>query len=57
MLLHISVFLNLYAAKDFGKNYLGTLNIALFTREVCNKPTRSEDRFYSKRTNLRKKID
>ena len=57
MLLHISVFLNLYAAKDFGKNYLGTLNIALFTREVCNKPIRSEDRFYSKRTNLRKKID
>ena len=34
MLLHISMFLNLIdeekdCAKDFGKNYLGTSNIAL----------------------------
>ena len=55
MLPHISVFLNLCAAKDFEKNYLGASNIALFTREICI--IRSEDRFYLKRTNFGKEID
>ena len=54
MLLHIFMFLNLCAAKDFGKNYLGTSNIALFTRKICN--IRSEDRFYLERTDLGKEI-
>ena len=54
MLLHIFVFFNLCAAKDFGKNYLGKSNIALFTREICN--TRSKDRFYLERTDLGKEI-
>ena len=54
MLLRISVFLNLCAAKDFEKNYLGTSNIALFTREICN--IQSENRFYLERTDLGKKI-
>ena len=55
MLLHTSVFLNLCAAKDFGKNYLGTWNIALFTCERCK--IRTEDRFYLERTNFGKEID
>ena len=55
MLLHTSVFLNLCAAKDFGKNYLGTSNVALFTREICK--IRSEDSFYLERTDFGKKID
>ena len=54
MLLRISVFLNLCATKDFGKNYLGTSNIALFTREICN--IRSEDCFYLKRKDFGKEI-
>ena len=54
MLLHIFVFLNLCAAKDFGKNYLGTSNIALVTRKICN--TRSKDRFYLEKTDLGKEI-
>ena len=54
MLLHISVFLNLCASKDFGKNYLGKSNIALFTREIYN--IRTEDRFYLERTDLEKEI-
>ena len=54
MLLDISVFLNPCAAKDFGKNDIGTSNIALFTREICN--TRSEDRFYLERIDLGKEI-
>ena len=54
MLLHISMFLNLCATKDFGKNYLGTSNIALFTREICN--TGSEDRFYLEKTDFGKEI-
>ena len=55
MLLHIFLFLNLCAAKDFGKNYLGTSNNALFTREICN--TQSKDHFYLKRTDFGKEID
>ena len=48
------MFLNLCAAKDFVKNYLGTSNIAVFTREICN--IRSKNRFYLERTDLGKKI-
>ena len=48
------MFLNLSAAKDFGKNYLGTSNIALFTGEICN--IRSKDRFCLERTDLGKEI-
>ena len=54
MLLRISVFLNLCATKDFGKNYLGTSNIALFTREISN--IRSDDHFYLERTDLGEEI-
>ena len=54
MLLRIFIFLNLCAAKDFGKYYLGPSNIALFTREICN--IRSEDRFYLERTDFGKEI-
>ena len=54
MLRHIFIFLNLCATKDFGKYYLGTSNIALFTCEICN--IRSEDRFYLERTDLGKEI-
>ena len=53
MLLHIFVFLNLCAAKDFEKNYLGTSNIALFTsNSIC-----SENHLYLERTDFGKKID
>ena len=44
MLLHISVFLNLCIAEDWGNNHLGTSNIALVTREICK--IRSDDSFY-----------
>ena len=54
MSLHISVFLNLYASKDFGKNYLGNSNTALFRREICN--IRSEDRFYLEKIDFGKEI-
>ena len=49
------MFLNLCAAKNFEKNYQGTSNITLFTREICN--SRSEDRFYLERTDFGKKMD
>ena len=48
------MFLNLCAAKDFGKNYPGTSNIELFTREICN--IRSKDRFYLERADLERKF-
>ena len=48
------MFLNLCAAKDFGKKLSGKSNIALFTREICN--IRSEDSFYLKRTILGRKF-
>ena len=54
MLLHISVFLNLCAAKISGKDYLGKSIIGLFTREICN--IRSEDRFYLERNDFGKEI-
>ena len=54
MSLHTSMFLNLCAAKDFGKKFLGMSNIALFTREIYN--IRSEDRFYLKRTDFGKEV-
>ena len=55
MLLHASVFLNLCAAKYFGKNYLGVSNIALFTRETCK--IWSKDCFYLERTDFGKEFD
>ena len=49
------MFLNLCAGKDFGKNYLGESNIALFTREICT--IRSKDRCYLEKTDFGKEID
>ena len=49
------MFLNLCAAKDFGKKLSGASNIALFTREISN--IRSEGRFYLERTDFGKEID
>ena len=54
MLLHIFVFLNVCAAKDFGKKLSREVNIALFTREISN--IWSEDRFYLERTDFEKEI-
>ena len=48
------MFFYVCVAKDFGKNYLGTSNIAFFIREICT--IQSEDRFYLERTDFGKKI-
>ena len=55
MLLHISVFLNLCAAKDFGKKLSRDVEYCAFYREIFN--IRSEERFYLKRTDFGKVID
>ena len=55
-LLHtISMFLNLCAAKNFGKNYSGTSNFAVFAREISE--IRSKDHFYLERTDFGKETD
>ena len=43
------------AAKDFGKNYLGTSNFAVFAREISE--NRSEYGFYLERIDFGNEID
>ena len=53
MSLHVSVFLKLCAAKDFGKKLFR--DVKYCAREICK--IRSEDRFYLKRPDFGKEID